>query len=262
MSAPAGGAAGGRADDIADAADTTHFGFTQVPDAEKARRVAGVFRSVAPRYDLMNDVLSGGLHRLWKAFAVGHAQVRPGMRVLDVAGGTGDLALAFARRAGPSGQVVLTDINDAMLVEGRDRLLDAGLALLAVRCDAEQLPFADASFDRVIVSFGLRNMTHKDRALAQMCRVLRPGGLLLVLEFSRIWAPLAPLYDAYSLKLMPWLGERIAGDGASYRYLAESIRMHPSQQELADLMIEAGLTRVRWFNFTAGICALHVGARV
>jgi demethylmenaquinone methyltransferase/2-methoxy-6-polyprenyl-1,4-benzoquinol methylase len=242
--------------------DTTHFGFTQVPDAEKAERVAGVFRSVAPRYDLMNDVLSGGLHRLWKAFAVGHAQERPGMRVLDVAGGTGDLARAFARRAGPSGQVVLTDINDAMLAEGRDRLLDGGLALAAVRCDAEQLPFADASFDRVIVSFGLRNMTHKDRALAQMRRVLRPGGLLLVLEFSRIWAPLAPLYDAYSLKLMPWLGERIAGDGASYRYLAESIRMHPPQQQLADLMVEAGLTQVRWFNFAAGICALHIGARV
>lgn len=243
------------------APQTTHFGFTQVPDAEKAQRVAGVFRSVAPRYDLMNDVLSGGLHRLWKAFTVRHAQVRPGMRVLDVAGGTGDLARAIARRVAPGGQVVLTDINDAMLEEGRDRLIDQGLAIDAVRCDAEQLPFADRSFDRVVVSFGLRNMTHKDRALEQMRRVLRPGGRLLVLEFSRIWSPLAPLYDAYSMQVMPWLGERIAGDAASYRYLAESIRMHPAQQELADLMIAAGLERVQWFNFAAGICALHVGVR-
>lgn len=242
--------------------DTTHFGFAQVPEAEKAQRVAGVFRSVAARYDIMNDVLSGGLHRLWKAFAVRHAQVRPGMRVLDVAGGTGDLARAFARQVGPAGRVILTDINDAMLAEGRDRLLDAGLAIDTVLCDAEQLPFADGSFDRVIVSFGLRNMTHKDRALAQMARVLRPGGQLLVLEFSRIWAPLAPLYDAYSLNVMPWLGERIAGDAQSYRYLAESIRVHPSQAELAAMMRDAGLARVQWFNFAAGICALHVGVRL
>jgi demethylmenaquinone methyltransferase/2-methoxy-6-polyprenyl-1,4-benzoquinol methylase len=241
---------------------TTDFGFTKVAEAEKAQRVAGVFSSVASRYDLMNDVLSGGLHRIWKALAVRHAQVRPGMRVLDVAGGTGDLARAFARQVAPGGQVVLTDINAAMLTEGRDRLLDAGLAIEAVRCDAEQLPFADRSFDRVIVSFGLRNMTHKDRALAQMQRVLRPGGQLLVLEFSRIWSPLAPLYDAYSMNVMPWLGERIAGDGASYRYLAESIRVHPPQRELAAMMEAAGLTRVRWFNFAAGICALHVGVRV
>jgi demethylmenaquinone methyltransferase/2-methoxy-6-polyprenyl-1,4-benzoquinol methylase len=240
---------------------TTHFGFAEVPEGEKAQRVAGVFRSVAPRYDLMNDVLSAGLHRLWKAFAVREAQVRPGMRVLDVAGGTGDLAAAFARRVAPGGRVILTDINDAMLEEGRDRLLDLGLCVEAVRCDAEQLPFADGTFDRVMVSFGLRNMTHKDRALAQMRRVLRPGGRLLVLEFSRIWAPLAPAYDAYSLKIMPWLGGRIAGDADSYRYLAESIRMHPAQQELADLMTAAGLSRVRWFNFAAGICALHVGVR-
>ncbi len=253
--APAGKAPG-------DATDTTHFGFRAVPAREKAQRVAGVFRSVAPRYDLMNDVLSGGLHRLWKGFAVAQAQVRPGMRVLDVAGGTGDLARAFARRVAPGGMVVLTDINDAMLAEGRDRLLDDGLAVDTVLCDAEQLPFADASFDRVIVSFGLRNMTHKDRALAAMARVLRPGGMLLVLEFSRVWAPLAPLYDAYSLKVMPWLGERIAGDGASYRYLAESIRMHPPQQELAGMMESAGLARVRWFNLAAGICALHTGVRL
>jgi demethylmenaquinone methyltransferase/2-methoxy-6-polyprenyl-1,4-benzoquinol methylase len=240
----------------------THFGFTEVPEPEKARRVAGVFSSVAPRYDLMNDVLSGGLHRIWKAFAVAQAQVRPGMRVLDVAGGTGDLARAFARKVGPGGQVVLTDINAAMLIEGRDRLLDAGLTIDAVQCDAEQLPFADRTFDRVMVSFGLRNMTHKDRALAQMQRVLRPGGELLVLEFSRVWGPLSPLYDAYSMNVMPWLGERIAGDGASYRYLAESIRMHPSQPELAKMMEEAGLAHVRWLNFAAGICALHTGVRL
>jgi demethylmenaquinone methyltransferase/2-methoxy-6-polyprenyl-1,4-benzoquinol methylase len=241
--------------------DTTDFGFAKVPESEKALRVARVFRSVAPRYDLMNDVLSGGLHRLWKAFAVRQAQVRPGMRVLDVAGGTGDLARAFARRVAPGGQVVLTDINDAMLTEGRDRLLDEGLAIEAVRCDAEQLPFGDARFDRVMVSFGLRNMTHKERALSEMRRVLRPGGRLLVLEFSRIWEPLAPFYDAYSMKVMPWLGQKIAGDGASYRYLAESIRMHPPQAELAAMMREAGLARVEWFNFAAGICALHVGVR-
>ncbi|HYA75849.1 MAG TPA: bifunctional demethylmenaquinone methyltransferase/2-methoxy-6-polyprenyl-1,4-benzoquinol methylase UbiE [Burkholderiaceae bacterium] len=240
----------------------THFGFSEVPEPEKAHRVARVFTSVARRYDLMNDVLSGGLHRIWKAFAVEHAQVRPGMKVLDVAGGTGDLARAFARKVGPSGQVVLTDVNAAMLAEGRDRLLDAGLAICAVQCDAEQLPFADRAFDRVIVSFGLRNMTHKDRALAEMQRVLRPGGRLLVLEFSQIWAPLAPLYDAYSMKVMPWLGERIAGDGASYRYLAESIRMHPSQQELARMMEAAGFAHVRWLNFAAGICALHTGVRL
>ncbi|BAP89899.1 ubiquinone/menaquinone biosynthesis methyltransferase [Burkholderiales bacterium GJ-E10] len=241
---------------------TTHFGFTQVPEAEKAKRVAGVFDSVASRYDLMNDVLSGGLHRAWKAFAVNQAAVRPGMQILDVAGGTGDMTRAFARRVGPGGGVVLTDINGAMLAEGRDRLLDEGIVAEAVRCDAEQLPFADRRFDRVIVAFGLRNMTHKDRALAEMRRVLKPGGMLLVLEFSRVWAPLAPLYDAYSMKIMPWLGERIAGDAESYRYLAESIRMHPPQQDLARMMEEVGLARVRWFNFTAGICALHTGYRI
>ena len=241
---------------------TTHFGFTQVPEAEKAKRVAGVFDSVASRYDLMNDVLSGGLHRAWKAFAVNQAAVRPGMQILDVAGGTGDMTRAFARRVGPGGGVVLTDINGAMLTEGRDRLLDEGIVAEAVRCDAEQLPFADRRFDRVIVAFGLRNMTHKDRALAEMRRVLKPGGMLLVLEFSRVWAPLAPIYDAYSMKIMPWLGGRIAGDAESYRYLAESIRVHPSQQDLARMMEEAGLARVRWFNFTAGICALHTGTRI
>jgi len=238
---------------------TTHFGFRRVAEEDKAAQVSRVFTSVAPRYDLMNDVLSGGLHRLWKAFTVRQAGVRPGMRVLDVASGTGDLARAFAREVGPDGLVVLTDINEQMLTAGRDRLLDEGRILPAVRGDAERLPFADRTFDVVSVAFGLRNMTHKEQALAQMRRVLRPGGRLLVLEFSKIWQPLAPLYDAYSMRVMPWLGERIAGDAASYRYLAESIRMHPSQPELARMMEEAGLERVQWFNFAAGICALHVG---
>jgi demethylmenaquinone methyltransferase/2-methoxy-6-polyprenyl-1,4-benzoquinol methylase len=238
---------------------TTHFGFTRVAEDDKAAQVARVFSSVAPRYDLMNDVLSGGLHRLWKAFTIRQAAVRPGMWVLDVAAGTGDLARAFARQVGPGGLVVLTDINAPMLAAGRDRLLDEGRIVPAVRCDAERLPFPDRSFDVVSVGFGLRNMTHKERALAEMRRVLRPGGRLLVLEFSKIWDPLAPLYDAYSMRVMPWLGQRIAGDGASYRYLAESIRMHPSQPDLAQMMEQAGLERVQWFNFAAGICALHVG---
>jgi demethylmenaquinone methyltransferase / 2-methoxy-6-polyprenyl-1,4-benzoquinol methylase len=238
---------------------TTHFGFRRVAEDQKAAHVERVFSSVAPRYDLMNDVLSAGLHRLWKAFTIRQAGVRAGMRVLDVAGGTGDLARAFAREVGPDGLVVLTDINAQMLAAGRDRLLDEGRIVPAVRCDAERLPFPDRSFDVVSVGFGLRNMTHKEQALAQMRRVLRPGGRLLVLEFSKVWQPLAPLYDAYSMRVMPWLGERIAGDGASYRYLAESIRMHPSQPDLARMMEQAGLERVQWFNFAAGICALHVG---
>jgi demethylmenaquinone methyltransferase/2-methoxy-6-polyprenyl-1,4-benzoquinol methylase len=241
---------------------TTHFGFKEVPEPEKAKHVAGVFDSVAPKYDLMNDVMSVGLHRLWKAFTVRQANVRPGMKVLDIAGGTGDLALAFARKAGPTGEVWLTDINGAMLAEGRNRMLDAGLMLPVAQCDAEQLPFPDDRFDIVSVAFGLRNMTHKDRALSEMRRVLRPGGKLLVLEFSRIWRPLAPLYDAYSFNVLPWLGRRIAGDADSYRYLAESIRMHPSQQELAAMMEQAGFERVEWFNLTAGVCALHVGVKI
>ncbi|MFZ5539230.1 MAG: bifunctional demethylmenaquinone methyltransferase/2-methoxy-6-polyprenyl-1,4-benzoquinol methylase UbiE [Pseudomonadota bacterium] len=245
-----------------DARKTTHFGFQEVPEPEKARRVAGVFDSVASKYDLMNDVMSVGLHRLWKAFTVRQANVRPGMKVLDIAGGTGDLALKFAREAGPAGEVWLTDINGAMLAEGRNRMLDAGLLLPVAQCDAEQLPFPDGRFDVVSVAFGLRNMTHKDRALAEMRRVLRPGGKLLVLEFSRIWRPLAPLYDAYSFNVLPWLGRRIAGDADSYRYLAESIRVHPSQPELAAMMERAGFERVEWFNLTAGVCALHVGVKV
>jgi demethylmenaquinone methyltransferase/2-methoxy-6-polyprenyl-1,4-benzoquinol methylase len=241
---------------------TTHFGYQQVAAGEKARHVAGVFDSVARKYDLMNDVMSAGLHRVWKAFTLRQARVRPGMRVLDIAGGTGDLALAFARQAGPSGQVWLTDINGSMLAVGRDRMVDAGRLLPVAQCDAEFLPFPDDSFDVATVAFGLRNMTHKDAALAEMRRVLRPGGRLLVLEFSRIWSPLAPLYDAYSFNVLPWLGSRIAGDAESYRYLAESIRMHPPQQELAAMMEQAGLARVEWFNLTAGVCALHVGHKV
>ncbi len=239
----------------------THFGYAHVGEDEKAARVAGVFDSVAGKYDLMNDVMSAGMHRLWKAFTVRHADVRPGMTVLDIAGGTGDLARTFAKRAGASGMVVLSDINAAMLREGRDRLLDAGHMLPLVQCDAERLPFADNSFDVVSVAFGLRNMTHKDVALAEMRRVARPGGKVLVLEFSRVWAPLAPLYDAYSFSVLPWLGAKIAGDSESYRYLAESIRMHPSQEELARLMEQAGLDQVQWFNLTAGVCALHVGRK-
>ncbi len=241
---------------------STHFGFEQVAEDDKATRVAGVFDSVATRYDLMNDVMSAGLHRVWKAFTIRQANVRPGMKVLDIAGGTGDLARAFAQRVGPSGEVWLTDINGAMLKEGRDRLLDRGLMLPLAQCDAERLPFASNHFDRVSVAFGLRNMTHKDAALKEMARVLRPGGQLLVLEFSRIWQPLAPLYDAYSFNVLPWLGRKLAGDSDSYRYLAESIRMHPPQQELAQMLKQAGFEQVQWFNLTAGVCALHVGTRI
>lgn len=237
----------------------THFGFTKVAEQDKASAVRGVFDSVATRYDVMNDVMSGGMHRLWKAFTIREAGVRPGMRVLDIAGGTGDLALKFARQAGPSGQVWLTDINHSMLTVGRDRLLDQGLALPVAQCDAEKLPFPDDCFDVITVAYGLRNMTHKDAALAEMRRVARPGGKVMVLEFSRVWQPLSPLYDAYSFNVLPWLGKRIAGDSDSYRYLAESIRMHPGQEDLARLMEQAGLERVKWHNLTFGVSALHVG---
>ena len=239
----------------------THFGFTEVDETDKAKRVADVFDSVAPKYDLMNDVMSAGMHRLWKAFTVRHANVRPGMKVLDIAGGTGDLASALAKRAGPTGEVWLTDVNASMLAEGRDRLLDRGRMLPLALCDAERLPFSSHYFDVVTVAFGLRNMTRKDSALAEMQRVLKPGGRLLVLEFSRVWQPLVPIYDAYSFNVLPWLGEKIAGDEESYRYLAESVRMHPPQQELAEMMEHAGFDDVQWFNLTAGVCALHVGTK-
>lgn len=241
---------------------TTHFGFTSVPEQEKVRKVASVFNSVANRYDLMNDLMSLGMHRLWKKFAVEISGVRAGERVLDVAGGTADLSLAFARRVGPGGQVWLTDINHAMLSRGRDRLLDRGLAVPTAQCDAEKLPFASDSFDLVTVAFGLRNMTHKDTALAEMRRVLRPGGRLLVLEFSHIWKPLAAAYDVYSFKVLPWMGQQVTQDAESYRYLAESIRMHPDQETLAGMMRDAGLARVDYFNLAAGAVALHRGYKL
>jgi demethylmenaquinone methyltransferase/2-methoxy-6-polyprenyl-1,4-benzoquinol methylase len=241
---------------------TTHFGFQEIDEREKVRRVAGVFHSVATRYDLMNDLMSGGLHRLWKAFTIGQANVRPGMRVLDVAGGTADLSRAFARRLHGRGEVWLTDINGSMLGIGRDRMIDDGLLQPAVQCDAEALPFPDGHFDLVSVAFGLRNMTHKERALAEMHRVLRSGGRLLVLEFSRVRKELAPLYDRYSFDVLPWLGARVAGDEASYRYLAESIRMHPDQETLKKMMEDAGFSRVRYYNLTAGVVALHEGMRL
>jgi demethylmenaquinone methyltransferase/2-methoxy-6-polyprenyl-1,4-benzoquinol methylase len=240
---------------------TTDFGFQTVDEREKARRVRGVFDSVAPRYDLMNDLMSAGLHRLWKAYTVTVAHVREGQSVLDIAGGTGDLALAFAPQVGKSGRVVHTDINEAMLREGRNRLLDAGVALPTLVCDAETLPFPDASFDLVTVAFGLRNMTHKDRALAEMCRVLKPMGKLLVLEFSRVAKPLEKAYDWYSFQVLPRLGKLVAGDDASYRYLAESIRMHPDQDTLKALMHQAGFGHVDYHNLTGGVVALHVGIK-
>jgi demethylmenaquinone methyltransferase/2-methoxy-6-polyprenyl-1,4-benzoquinol methylase len=237
----------------------THFGFETVDESEKAGRVRGVFSSVAGKYDLMNDLMSMGLHRLWKTFAIQVSGARTGDRVLDVAGGTADLSSAFAKRVGPTGQVWLTDINNAMLTRGRDRLLDEGVITPAAQCDAEKLPFPSDHFDIVTVAFGLRNMTHKDKALAEMRRVLRPGGRLLVLEFSKVWKPLEKAYDLYSFKLLPWLGGKIAGDAESYRYLAESIRMHPDQAALKALMEQAGLERVEVFNMTAGVVALHRG---
>jgi demethylmenaquinone methyltransferase/2-methoxy-6-polyprenyl-1,4-benzoquinol methylase len=240
---------------------STHFGFQTVDEREKARRVRGVFDSVASRYDLMNDLMSGGLHRAWKAYALQVADAQPGHRVLDIAGGTGDLALGFARRVGPTGTVVHTDINEAMLRTGRERLLDAGVVLPTTVCDAERLPFADASFDRVSVAFGLRNMTHKDAALREMARVLRPGGKLLVLEFSRVAEPLRKAYDWYSFNVLPRLGQWVTGDADSYRYLAESIRMHPGQKELRALMKQCGFGHVDCHNMTGGVVALHVGIR-
>ena len=232
------------------------FGFEQVAEAEKAARVGQVFDQVAGRYDLMNDLMSLGLHRAWKRFAVWLARVQPGERVLDVATGSGDLARALGERGA---EVWMSDINHRMLCLGRDRVLDAGRMMPAVQCDAERLPFPERSFDCVTVAFGLRNMTHKERALGEMMRVLRTGGRLLVLEFSRVWQPLAKAYDLYSFRVLPWLGERVAGDAAAYRYLAESIRTHPDQETLATMMRTAGLQEVEYFNFAAGVVALHRG---
>lgn len=240
---------------------STHFGFETVQEQDKARRVRGVFDSVASRYDLMNDLMSMGLHRAWKAYAVMVANVREGARVLDIAGGTGDLALAFAKKVGTTGQVVHTDINEAMLRTGRERLIDAGVVLPTLVCDAEQLPFADNHFDLVTVAFGLRNMTHKDAALKEMNRVLKPRGKLLVLEFSQVAQPLRKAYDWYSFKVLPRLGQAVAGDAGSYRYLAESIRMHPDQQGLKSLMKEGGFGHVDYHNMTGGVVALHVGIK-
>ena len=240
---------------------STHFGYTTVEETEKAKHVRGVFDSVASKYDLMNDLMSMGLHRAWKAFTVAVANLHDGDQVLDIAGGTGDLALAFSKKVGHSGQVVHTDINEAMLRTGRNRLLDAGVVLPTLVCDAEKLPFANNHFDLVSVAFGLRNMTHKGLALAEMNRVLKPGGRLLVLEFSKVAAPLEKLYDWYSFKVLPKLGQWVAGDDASYRYLAESIRMHPDQEALKTLMQENGFGHVDYHNLSAGVVALHVGIK-
>ena len=239
----------------------THFGFKTVDESMKASRVRGVFDSVASKYDVMNDLMSMGLHRAWKAYTVAVANLRDGDQVLDIAGGTGDLARAFAPKVGPKGLVLHTDINEAMLRHGRDRLLDEGLVLPTLICDAETLPFASERFDLVSVAFGLRNMTHKDKALAEMNRVLKPGGRLLVLEFSKVAAPLAKAYDWYSFNVLPRVGQLVAGDGESYRYLAESIRMHPGQAELKAMMKTAGFGHVDVHNMTGGVVALHVGIK-
>ena len=242
--------------------EKTHFGFLRVEETEKAGMVGQVFSSVASKYDVMNDLMSAGLHRLWKAFTVQMSGVKPGSKVLDVAAGSGDLTLLFAKKVGPQGCVWMTDINSAMLGVGRDRLLDRGLIIPAALCDAERLPFPTSYFDCVSVAFGLRNMTHKDQALSEMRRVLKPGGRLLVLEFSRIWKPLEPLYDVYSFKVLPFMGKLVANDAQSYQYLAESIRMHPHQEELKAMMQTAGFARVDYFNLAAGVVALHRGYKL
>jgi len=240
----------------------THFGFKTVDEQEKARKVAEVFHSVANRYDVMNDLMSMGLHRVWKRFLALHARLRPGDKVLDIAGGTGDVARLLANEVGPGGEVWLTDINGSMLGVGRDRMLDHGLMLPVAQCDAEKLPFPSDYFDLVTVAFGLRNMTHKEDALAEMRRVLKPGGKLMVLEFSKVWKPLAPLYDLYSFQLLPRMGDLVAKDADSYRYLAESIRMHPDQETLKAMMEGVGFQRVDYFNMTVGVVALHVGYKL
>ncbi len=240
----------------------THFGFSSVPEEEKAKRVAGVFDSVAAKYDVMNDVMSGGMHRIWKASAIRQAAIRPGMKILDIAGGTGDLARKFVDLVGPKGEVWLTDINESMLGVGRDRLFNEGRMPKVALCDAEKLPFPDNYFDRVTVAFGLRNMTHKEVALAEMCRVVKPGGRVLVLEFSKVSPLLAPFYDVYSFKVLPKMGELVANDSESYRYLAESIRMHPDQETLKAMMLQSGFDKVDYWNYTAGVVALHQGVKI
>jgi len=244
--------------------ETTHFGYQTVAVDEKVRRVRGVFDSVANRYDLMNDLMSGGLHRLWKRFTIEQAAVRRGHNVLDLAGGTGDLAGKFASQVGSSGHVVLADINASMLQQGRRRLIDAGVAgnLSIAQVDAENLPFADASFDCISIAFGLRNVTEMETALASMLRVLKPGGKLLILEFSKPSEAIKPAYDFYSFKVLPMLGKLVANDAKSYQYLAESIRMHPDQDELTDMLRDAGFERCRYHNLAGGIVALHVGYRI
>ncbi len=237
----------------------THFGFQTVKEQDKAKKVGEVFHSVAQQYDVMNDLMSLGMHRLWKRFAVQVSGVKAGDRVLDIAGGSGDLTRLFSKAVGAQGEVVLTDINASMLEVGRNRLLDEGIVVPTLQCDAEKLPFADASFDCVIVAFGLRNMTHKELALAEMQRVLKVGGRLLVLEFSQVWKPLQPVYDAYSFKLIPLIGKLVAKDADSYQYLAESIRMHPDQETLKQMMHSAGFGKVEYYNLAAGVVALHKG---
>jgi demethylmenaquinone methyltransferase/2-methoxy-6-polyprenyl-1,4-benzoquinol methylase len=240
----------------------TYFGFKSVKEGEKQQKVGEVFHSVAQKYDIMNDVMSAGMHRLWKRFTVNTSGVKAGDSVLDIAGGSGDLSKLFSQKAGPTGRVVLTDINASMLAVGRDNMIDAGLHVPAIQCNAEFLPFADNSFDCIIVSFGLRNMTHKDHALKEMQRVLKVGGRLLILEFSKVWEPLSKIYDAYSFKFLPFIGKLIANDADSYKYLAESIRMHPDQETLKQMMAEAGLSKVDYYNLSAGIVALHKGYKL
>jgi demethylmenaquinone methyltransferase/2-methoxy-6-polyprenyl-1,4-benzoquinol methylase len=240
----------------------THFGFKTVDESEKQQKVGKVFHSVASKYDIMNDVMSAGLHRAWKRFAVDISGVKAGDNVLDIAGGSGDLSKLFAKKVGKEGEVILTDINASMLAVGRDRMIDAGLSVPAAQCNAEKLPFPDNTFDCVIVAFGLRNITRKDVALKEMQRVLKIGGRLLVLEFSKVWQPLEKLYDAYSFKLLPFMGKLIAKDAESYQYLAESIRMHPDQETLKQMMLDAGLSKVDYYNLSAGVVALHKGYKL